>query len=179
MNPPNLGMPQGVWAYGDQLIVSHNAAFPPYCIKCGRPAEGQRFRKRFSWHPMWVYIFVIVALLIYVILAAVMSKRMKLELPLCAQHMEKYRMLRVAAAVLLLGSIPEMIVAGTYLPDNYMGFGIAAGICALIAGVVCLILFNNILGVKGIDEFYGYFGNASQNFLATLPPPPPGMMLPR
>ena len=104
---------------------------------------------------------------------------MKLELPLCAQHMEKYKALHMAAVVLLLGSIPEMIVAGVYLPYSYMGFGIAAGGCALIAGAVCLILFNNILGVQGIDEFYGYFGSASQNLLATLPPPPPGMMLPR
>jgi len=179
MNSPGFAMPQGAWAHGNLLIVSRSAALPPFCIKCGRPAVPERFQKKFSWHPRWVYIFVLIALLIYIILAAVMSKRITLQLPLCAKHLEKYRMLRIAAPVLLLGSIAEMIAAGTALPDRYIGFGIAAGLCALVAGLVCLILFSGVLGINQIDDYYGYFANADPGFLRQLPPPPAGMMLPR
>jgi len=172
-------LPQGAWANDKILIVSHDAILPPYCVKCGRPAEPNLLSKKFSWHPQWLYIFVLIAILIYVILAAVISKRMKLQLPLCAQHMEKYKTLRLAAAVLLLGCIPEMILAGVYLPERYAGYGYAAGFLALLAGLVCLILFGALLRPTRIDEYYGYFANAGPDFLKLLPATPPGMMLPR
>jgi hypothetical protein len=178
MNPPNFVMPQGAWAHGSLLIVSRDAVLPPCCVKCGRPADAKRLRRRFSWHPPWVYVFVLIGLLIYVILAAVLSKRTVLQLPLCSTHLEKYKMLKMAAIVLLLGSIPEMILAGSLLPENYIGWGIAAGFIALIAGLMCWILFNGVLRINRIDEHYGYFSKASDGLLAHLPPPPPGMMLP-
>src|SRR5690242_1810179 len=140
MNSPNFAMPQGAWARGNLLIASRDAALPPYCVKCGRPADASLLRRRFSWHPSWVYIFVLIALLVYAILATVLSKRTTLQLPLCSTHLEKYKMLKIAAIVLLLGSIPEMILAGSLLPESYTGWGIAAGFMALIAGLVCWIL---------------------------------------
>lgn len=175
----NTLMPQGAWASGNLMIASHDAVLPPYCVKCGRPADPNSFSKKFSWHPQWVYIFVLLALLLYVILALAISKRMTLQLPLCARHLEKYKALRSAAAILLLGCIPEMIVAGEYLPESYTGYGIAAGVLALIAGLVCLIMFGAILRPTFIDRNYGYFSNASPAFLQYLPPTPPGMMFPR
>jgi hypothetical protein len=178
MNSPNFAIPQGAWTHGNLLIASRDAALPPYCVKCGRPADARLLRRRFSWHPSWVYIFVLIALLVYAILATVLSKRTTLQLPLCSAHLEKYKMLKIAAIVLLLGSIPEMILAGSLLPENYMGWGIAAGFMALIAGLVCWILFNGVLRINRIDEHYGYFSKASDGFLAHLPPPPPGMTLP-
>lgn len=171
-------MPQGAWSHGNLLIASRDAVLPPFCIKCGRPADAKLLRRRFSWHPSWVYIFVLIALLVYAILAAVLSKKTILHLPLCEAHYDKYKTLRIAAAVLLLGSIPEMILAGAYLPDNYNGWGILAGALAFLAGLVCLVLFNGVLRVNSIDNHYGYFSKASEAFLVHLPPPPPGMMLP-
>src|SRR5215510_6794336 len=178
MNPPNFVMPQGAWARGNLLIASRDAALPPCCIKCGRPADVKLLRRRFSWHPSWVYIFVLIGLLIYVILAAALSKRTALQLPLCSAHFEKYKTLRILAAVLLLGAIPEMVLAGAYLPDTYMGWGIFAGALAFVAGLVCLVTFNGMLRINRIDEHYGYFSRASEAFLMRLPPPPAGIALP-
>jgi hypothetical protein len=171
--------PQGAWASGNLLIASHTAVLPPYCIKCGRPAEPNFISRKFSWHPPWVYIFVLLALLLYVILAVAISKRMTLQLPLCSRHLEKYKSLRLAAVVLLLGGIPEMIIAGTYLPESSMGYGIGAGVLALIAGLVCLIMFGAVLRPTHIDQHFGFFANASPALLQRLPPPPPGLIRPR
>lgn len=179
MNSPIFPTTQGAWAHGNLLIAAHNASFPRVCIKCGRPAEAEPLEKSFSWHARWIYLFILLALLLYAVLAAATSKRMKLRIPLCAKHLEKYRTLRVAAIVLLLGSLAEMIAAGIYLPESYKPYGIVAGFCALLAGLVCLILFNGLLSVNRIDSSFGYFANASEAFLVHLPPPPPGIMLPR
>jgi hypothetical protein len=179
MSSFNTLAPQGAWSSGKLLIASRDAILPPCCIKCGRPAEPDFFPKKFRWHPQWLYIFVLIALLIYLILSLSISKRMKLQLPLCARHLEKYKSLRLAAAILLLGCIPEMIVAGNYLPESYLGYGIAAGLLALVAGLTCLIMFGALLRPTYIDQNYGYFANASPEFLSTLPRTPPGMILPR
>jgi hypothetical protein len=124
----NTVMPFAAWTSGNLMIASHGAVLPPFCVKCGRPADPNSFCKKFSWHPQWIYIFVLLALLLYVIIALAMSKRMTLQIPLCARHLEKYK-----AAILPLGCVPEMILAGTHLPEAYMGFGIGAGILALHA----------------------------------------------
>ena len=179
MSSFNTLPPHGAWSSGNLLIASRDAILPSYCVKCGRPAGPDHFSKKFSWHPQWIYIFVLIALLIYVILALSISKRMSLEIPLCARHLEKYKSLRLAAAILLLGCIPEMMIAGTYLQESYMGYGIAAGLLALVAGLICLILVSGLLRPTYIDQNYGYFANASREFLSVLPPTPPGMLLPR
>jgi len=177
MSSFNTLTPQGAWSSGNLLVASRYAVLPSCCIKCGRPAEPDFFSKKFSWHPQWLYVFVLIAVLVYVILALAISKRMKLQLPLCARHLEKYKSLRLASGILLLGCIPEMVVAGTYLPESYMGYGITAGLLALVAGLTCLIMFGALLRPTYIDQNYGCFANASPEFLSVLPPTPPGMML--
>ena len=108
-----------------------------------------------------------------------MRRSVSLQIPLCDGHLEKYRALRLAAVVLLLGCIPEMILAGKYLPEQYVGWGIAASISALVAGLACLITFSSLLHAKRIDRQYGYFYSASPAFLQLLPQPPPGLIIPR
>jgi hypothetical protein len=171
--------PQGAWASGKLLITGHNAVLPPYCIRCGRPADPNTLSKKFSWHPQWIYFFILIAIFIYIIVALLMRRSISLQIPLCSGHLEKYKALRLASAVLLLGCIPEMVVAGNYLPEPYMGWGIAAGLLAMVAGLVCLIMFSSLLQAKRIDRHYGYFSSASPAFLQWLPSPPPGMIIPR
>src|SRR5207245_10068830 len=108
MSSFNTLTPQGAGRSGKLLIASHDAILPPCRIKCGRPAEPDFFPKKFRWHPQWLYIFVLIALLIYLILSLSISKSMKLQLPLCARHLETYKSLRLASAILLLGAMPDL-----------------------------------------------------------------------
>jgi len=170
---------RGAWAYGKQIIAARDAVLPPFCLKCGRPAVPEPLRRRFSWHQPWIYVFLLIALLLYAILAATLSKRMTLDLPLCEAHREKYKALRAASAALLLGAVPEIVVAAVYLPESHKVLGITAGALSLVAGCVCLSLWNRILWADRIEDQFGYFSKACAGFLERLPPPPPGMMLPR
>jgi hypothetical protein len=170
---------QGAWASGKLLIAKHDAVLPPYRIRCDVAPRQILLPRKFNWHPQWLYFFILVAIFIYIILALAMRKPISLQIPLCARHLEKYRALRLASVVLLLGCIPEMVVAGNYLPEQYMVWGIAAGLSAMIAGLLCLIIFGSVLRAKRIDRDYGYFFSASPAFLQLLPQPPPGMIIPR
>src|SRR5215470_12582986 len=165
--------PRGAWAHGNRIIAARDAVLPPYCLKCGRAAAPQPLRRHFRWHQSWIYLFLLIAILVYAILAATLSKRMTLQLPLCPAHLEKYRALSAASAVLLLGALPEIVFAAVALPDSHKAAGITAGVLSLIAGCVCLGISNGVLRAEHIDERCGYFSKAGEAFLVRLPPPPP------
>jgi hypothetical protein len=58
---------------------------PDLCMKCGTPAEVYK-DKKFSWHPGWVYVLLLVNLLVFAIVALALTKRRRVRVPLCAAH---------------------------------------------------------------------------------------------
>src|SRR6266851_3941179 len=72
---------------------------PPVCMFCGNPAT-TRVRRNFSWHPGWVYILILVNLLITLVVALILTKKMTVRVPVCDEH-EGYWRRRFAP---LLGS---------------------------------------------------------------------------
>jgi hypothetical protein len=164
--------PPGAWNGDGLLVVAHDALLPQYCVKCGCLASEAPLKRNFSWHPQWYAVLIFLGLLPFLILALVGSKRMVVQIPLCSKHLERYKGLRLASILLLLGGIPEMIAAGTWLPENYQGLGVLAGFLALLAGLFCLSFYLAVLRPKYIDKNFGYFRNAHANFLSLLPPLP-------
>jgi hypothetical protein len=63
--------------YGDKL--------PPVCLCCGEKATLFK-RKRFTWHPSWVYLFLPLGLLPVLIVAMIVTKSATIEAPLCTRH---------------------------------------------------------------------------------------------
>jgi hypothetical protein len=64
---------------------------PPVCARCGERAVVQP-DKTFSWHPPWVLVFLFIGgLLIYVIVALILTKRMTVPLPFCRRHRNYWR----------------------------------------------------------------------------------------
>lgn len=163
------------WSGEGLLVISQGAMLPLNCVKCGRPTNEPLLKRKFSWHPPWYIVFIFFGLLPYAIAATVESKRMVIQVPLCSNHLERYKALRLAAILLLLGGIPEMVAAETWLPQEYQGLGIFAGFLGLLAGLICLSIYGGVLRPKYIDRDLGYFRNVSRDFLNLLPPRPPNI----
>jgi hypothetical protein len=64
---------------------AEKGGLPPVCLRCGAPATMTK-AKQFRWYPSWVNILILVGLLPYIIVAAIMTKRMRIAVPLCAAH---------------------------------------------------------------------------------------------
>jgi uncharacterized membrane protein len=80
---------------------------PPRCMRCGE-APSLTKAKKFSWYPSWVYLLILVHLLVFLIVAAIMTKRMRVPVPLCEKHKNHFlwpTLLGVAALLLLLAVI--------------------------------------------------------------------------
>lgn len=64
-------------AEGDRL--------PRCCMVCGAPATVSR-NKHFSWNPSWVYLLLFCGLLPLIIVALIMTKKMRVHAPFCDEH---------------------------------------------------------------------------------------------
>jgi hypothetical protein len=98
---------------------------PPVCAKCGAKAV-VRPRKTFLWHPSWVLVFFCFGVLIYVLLALILTKQMTVPLPLCARHRNYWR----NRALFLYGGLAALVLLavgggflGNLVPDRGLGPG--------------------------------------------------------
>jgi tetratricopeptide (TPR) repeat protein len=62
-----------------------NGQLPPLCVCCGRPAEVFKDRV-FTWHPAWVYSFLLLLVLPYFVVRWLTAQRRVVRVPLCRRH---------------------------------------------------------------------------------------------
>src|SRR5262245_66176532 len=62
---------------------------PEICMQCGAQAWKQ-WPKAFSWYPPWVGVLILGGVLPFVIVAAVLTKRMTVRAPLCDEHLNHW-----------------------------------------------------------------------------------------
>jgi hypothetical protein len=83
---------------------------PPFCAKCGRKAAVSP-DKTFAWSPGWLAFLILLGLpglILYIIVAVVLTKRMTVPLPLCERHRNYWR----NRAILVYGGLVAMLVLG-------------------------------------------------------------------
>src|SRR5690349_19000028 len=70
---PVQGFP-GLWRQGNVLVMHKQAPLPPICLKSGLPAT-QWLRRNLQWHEPWLALTILAGVLVYVIIALIMTKR--------------------------------------------------------------------------------------------------------
>ena len=158
---------------GKKLYLPRFASLPPNCVKCGQPAD-KPFRKKFFWHPSWMYIMILFpGLLIYAIVVLIVRKTMELDVPICAHHHGERKRFKIIGAVLLLGAIPGGMILNMAIGISE-GAAWAVGIIAFLGGLVFLGRAGSVMSPKMIDDTHGEFGGVSAEFLKLLPERVPG-----
>jgi hypothetical protein len=107
---------------------------PRVCMRCGAPATCSQV-STFRWHPQWIsYILALtvcvglILLPVALILAAVLNKSMRVEMPLCDRHSHPWRWQRIAL---------------------YGGLIVLVGLIAATVGAFLLAKPNDALGIIG------------------------------
>jgi hypothetical protein len=158
---------------GSRLVVysaglAQNAHLPLLCVKCGAPANGKPVAKNFSWHHPGFYFLILIGLLIYLIVALVVRKTMKLQVPLCLHHAQ-----RRTTAAMLAWVLPVVGIADAFILPR---FNVDGGVVALttvvlvLAGLVIWAVVSNPIRPKFIDQYRGEFSGVCESFLQHLPP---------
>ncbi len=168
--------PVGVWAVRKKLVVTHGATLPAICVKTGRPAD-QTIPVRFNWHPPLLIVTIFLGVVVYFVLAAVMNKSIKVNLPLCDEFVSKRKKRLMFANLALLFSI-GLLVTGVVLIANHRAAGPTASMVyafLLLSGTLGLLLFvvvrariARVLQPIEITDELGHFLGAHPEFLSEV-----------
>lgn len=92
---------------------------PPLCMFCGEPATVRK-HKTFGWHPGWVWLLLLANLIVLVVVAMILTKRMSLKVPLCDRHAGWWARRTLTILFTFLGVAVLCIGGGIYLDAQPM-----------------------------------------------------------
>ena len=166
MDTLGLAGPGSASRDGKILVVPSGASLPPYCVKCGALQSTPPFIKTFRWHSSWVYLLILVGLIFYVIVALIVQKKVRMEVPFCQEHRSWRARMNTTGAVLLLGFIPMSFLLAAIGVD-----GVAIAFIAIAMAFSGLVIFGIVGGSFSpvyIDEGCAKFKGAGEQFLSLL-----------
>ena len=164
-----------VWL--DESECTRDGNLPPVCMKCGADAH-QTVRKTFSWCPGWVLVLILAGVLIWLIVAMILTKRMTVYAPLCEEHkgmFMKRALLTALLIVLSLGALAVGIAAPIALegpagraPD-WAGFTILGGaVMMLVLLIAAAIVSKGGIGPNEITDRDIQLKGVHEDFVAAL-----------
>lgn len=166
---PMMQMPS-IFRRGSELVVHQYAGtMPDCCVKCNEPISnysgGAYITQKFRWHNPLVYI-ALISPLIYVILSLCLSHRVRVEVPLCKNHLEARDSV---GKTLLGGGIASIIAILFFSTLGYVGFAFLIFLASLIGITIGYEYFFKPLQISKIENDFIYLKNADNNFLNRLP----------
>src|SRR5579862_9753371 len=78
-----------MWREGKVLVLRKDSAFPHRCIKCNEPSVAPSRRYKLSWHSPWLYVLILLAVLLYAIVATIVRKTAVVDIRLCERHQQR------------------------------------------------------------------------------------------
>ncbi|HKO98975.1 MAG TPA: hypothetical protein VJU86_18380 [Pyrinomonadaceae bacterium] len=161
--PPITGMP-GVWRDDSKLVMSKEALLPDRCVRCNVPTTG-RLKRTLTWHHPAIYLIILVALLIYVIVAMVLRKTARIEIGLCDEHRAKRKRNVLITWALCGVGLMGMVLAIAMNDGTYFGFGFLALFAALIFGLFAV----RVVTPAKIDDRFVWLRGVNKEYLDELP----------
>jgi MFS family permease len=161
--PPTTG---AAWRDQNTLVMTKDASLPDRCVKCNAPANGTRVKRKLSWHHPAIYLVILVAWIIYLVLAITLSKRATVFVGLCAEHYQRRRKLMIVGWVMLaIGLITPFLA----FANDYPGVGVL-GLLLFLASAIFLVMVARIVKVKKIDDRFVWLTGIDSNYLAQFTP---------
>lgn len=168
--PPGK-IPDGVWRQGNLLVMHKRAQLPPICVKSNHPST-QWLKRKLSWHEPWIAVTILAGLLVYVILALILTKRATIHIGLTDEWVARRRTRMITCWVLGLAFL-AMIPLGIALAANtdqlgwlfMMLIGFVGSLIVLVAGQYLVSLVTP----QRINDDYVWLKGVNREFLNRLP----------
>ena len=169
VNTPELPT-AGCMADDRFLYITPGAVLPERCPVTNRELDdGDRiFTRKFAYTPPWVYLLLLVHVLVMLIVALIIQKKVSATYWLSEEVRKKYVQRRWTAAALIVISIAAF-VGCAYVPDPDLTSGIIfLGVIFILVGLIALAM-SNPLKVSGYKDGIMRVKGCSPDFLADLP----------
>lgn len=168
--PSKISPYAGLWREGSVLVMHKLAPLPDICLKSNQPAVG-RLKRNLSWHHPAIALTILLGLLVYVVLAIVLTKRATIHIALTDEWLARRQRRMIFAwatglicVALLVGGIvlAAQTNDGGYIFLTLIGF--VGGLIVLIAGQSALAMVTP----KRMTDEYIWLKGVHPEFLDRL-----------
>jgi hypothetical protein len=145
---------------------------PEVCMACGQPSA-THIRKTFAWHPPWVIVLILVNLIVYAVVALIMTKRMTVEVPVCEKHRgywwKRYLLMILPLPIIVALGIGLMIALDQPGQGNLSGMACAgtAGL-GLVWLISVAVIQSMMIRAKEITDRTITLTRVNDEFVAAL-----------
>jgi hypothetical protein len=160
---------RGVWRDGNTLVMAKVARLLTRCVKCNAPAT-YLLKRSFSWHNQALYLMILFpGLIFYVIVALIVRKTAKIDIPLCEAHRA-----RRSKDILIAWIVSLSGIALCFAPafNENLVILVLVGIVMLLSGLIYGSLRSQVVTPQKIDKTHAWLNKVGPSYLATLPPLP-------
>ena len=164
-------IPDGVWRQGNLLVVHKRAQLPPVCLKSNQPAT-QWLKRNLSWHPPWIAITILAGLLVYVILALVLTKRATIHIGLTDEWMGRRKTRLIVCWLLGLGCLAMFPLSIALSATTQNESWLLLMLPALLGGLIVLVAAQLLVGLvapQRITDDYVWLKGVHPGVLDRLP----------
>jgi hypothetical protein len=171
--PESVAPNAGLWRDGKLLVMHRQAALPDRCVKSNQPAHGRCLRRKLAWHHPAIYLLILVAVLIYIIVAVALTKRATIFIGLSEEWFARRRRAILIAWGLVLSGI-ALMVAGVVYVDRFppAAWLIALGPILFLVAAIWGIVRAQLVTPTRITNEHIWLKGVHPAFLAELPPLP-------
>ena len=162
--PPTHNMPT-IWRSNSALVMTKQALLPQRCVKCNAPTQ-HTLKRNLRWHHPAVYISILGSLLLYLVLALVLSKSATVHVGLCETHLAARKRDIIITCFLVLVSFASFYFAAMTEDMNL----VFVGAIAFLGGVIYGIVRTKVVAPQKIDDHYVWLTGVNDNYLQQFPP---------
>lgn len=154
-----------MWREGKVLVMRKGGDFPDRCIKCNAASVTPKRRYRLSWHSPWWYALILLAILLYAIVAMIVRKTATVHVGLCERHQKRVMWGRIVGWGGLAIELGLVLVSTSTGDASYALVALALALPWLIAAMV----INRLVLPERIDDRYVRLKGCGPDFLRSLP----------
>ena len=154
-----------MWREGKVLVMRKGGDLPHRCIKCNEPSVAPLRRYKLSWHSPWLYLLLLLALLLYAIVAAIVRRTAVVHVGLCELHQRRVVWGRIVGWGGLALEIALVWVGMAFDMPQLSIIALALALPWIIAAMVV----NRLVLPDRIDDRYVRLKGCGPAFLRSLP----------
>lgn len=166
-----VASPEQCWRDGRHIVLRRGGDLPERCLRCNRPGLPRLRGSTYSWLSPWYFVLIPLNILVFVLVALLVRKTVRLHPVLCSAHRRERRRDWMLFLVLMVGGFLALAGAlsarGTGAPE------VAALALAPLLLALAIVLAARKLGeltVTRLDQDWVRLRGAGQPFLDSLPP---------
>lgn len=170
---PNQGYDPtvGLWREGNVLVMHKLARLPDRCVKSNQPANGRTLKRNLRWHHPAIYLAILAHILIYAVIALILSKQAVIYIGLSPEWISRRRRTIIIAWSLVLLSV-GLFVGGISQLDAQDGLAailMLSSVVLFFGGAIYGLIAARLVSPKKMTDTHIWLKGVHPDYLAELP----------